>query len=692
MGKSQRPGPSRTPRHTPPGPVDPAANDRALTGGGAGEDARYSPVQIPGDGSAGVLEDDPDDREPFEEPDEDGEADPELGDPRGAPEDFSHGAKHFPVGPYGAGSDNTDGKIDPITRRLRALGAQLAIKVQRLEPRDLPPTEMGWSPWTTFPAMNPLQDDIEEFIHKRHGGGTFEVQVRSAMDRSRFLPDPIRINLSGQWKPHTPDGAEFYRMRYNAEYPIDGDGASPSGSAPSPASDGSSIGAATSILTESMRMAQRQMEHKGNLESVKATAESNALVGIVSALGGQRQQLDVVAIGGLLLTYMTNQSNQRIEAEKLQFQREQAAREASTKDREFMIALLTKKDEGAGGAAALAAIDIVKEAAKGESGLKLEFMRGMMKQALGAAGLDTDDGEKETISSMLVDLLKDGVKNLPQILTALKQGRPPESQALPPGYVRLPDGRIATLEQAQALQNAARQQQLAAGQQRRGLPPPPPPPAPPPPAPVRTQPGNEIAQPMPGTVPPPELAPPPLPPAPATPPEPVGGDIPLPADDHVPLGSIVPVTDVPFGPPAEGSPVLAGPGAQPEPTPPAPIDEAYIYLGELLAVLARYAAKPQDLRIEPSTFWETELDNGEILDDAWKKSPASFRKATENADPEDPLAFTEWVKHLAIPQLTALATTIDEALLQDATAGEWVRSVLDEGPWTEPEEDDDEAP
>lgn len=693
MAKPQRGSGSRTPRHMPPGPVDPAANDKALTGGG---DAPTE--EFPGD------EGPPDDRgpvgEPYEgdgmgDPEDDLDADPSLADPRGAPIDFSAGARRLPVGPYGGGSDATDGSLSPITRRLRALGPQVALRYQRLKPNDLPDSELGWSPWVTLPAMNATEDDIEEFIHKRHGGGTFEVMVRSATDRSRFLPEPIRTQRSGQWTPSTPDGAEFYRSRYGAEYPIEREGSLPSAGSPAPAGDGSTIGAATQIMTESMRMAQRQMEHKGNLESTKATAESNALVGIVQALGGQRPQHDLVALGGLALTYMQHQATLRLEAEKLQFQREQVAREAAAKDRDFMFALLTKKDGGSVEAANLAAIEIMKNAAAGESSLKLDFMRGAMKQMLSSAGIETDDAEKETIASMLTDLLKDGIKNLPQILTAIKAGRPPETQALPPGYVRLQDGRIATVAQVEAMQNAARQQQLAAGQPRRGLPPPPPPPAPPAPAPVRAQPGSEIAQPMPGTLPPPELAPlPPPPPAP-------GAD-PLAPEDHERMASLTPgevadleagrsVRHVPPGAPTQDTPVLAGPGAEAAAPPPAVIDEAYVYLGELLGAFAHYAAKPKNLRVRPQRFWDTVVnEGGDTLDDAWEQSPESFRDATENAPEDDPVSFTKFTEGLGVPQLEDLARKIDEAMLQDASAVDWVKAVLEIGPWTQEDDDEDD--
>ena len=90
-------------------------------------------------------------------------------------------------------------------------------------------------------------------------------------------------------------------------------------------------------------------------------------------------------------------------------------------------------------------------------------------------------------------------------------------------------------------------------------------------------------------------------------------------------------------------------------------------------------------------FWDTVVnEGGDTLDDAWEKSPESFRDATENAPEDDPVSFTKFTEGLGVPQLEDLARKIDEAMLQDASAVDWVKAVLEIGPWTQEDDDEDD--
>lgn len=650
-------------------------NDRALAernGGGA-------PPATADDEHRERLEDqfEPEGDAPSGHPDDFDPADlddtPHLGDPRGEPKPLDMSRETYPMGGgHGAASHAVRHEVSALTRKLRGLGPTIACRFQRLKPTDLPDAEYGWTPWETIPANQPTEDDLEELIEKRHGGGTYEVALRSATDKGLVLGEMPRVVLFGQWKPQTPTGIETYRLRFGIEPPAPS--ARPAGDpslGPTP-EDARKLDVAGQLIGKAMEMSQRASELRANDGIASKTGENALVLELVRGRGGGDSNI-LALMMQQQTALQTAAMTAKIEADKLALERERMMREEARKDREWMLTMV-RPAGGTGDpslqAANLAAIEIVKQAASDERGLKMEVLKASLKGILANNGFDSN--EQETWSEFFQGMLKDGLGALPavipQLAAAFRDRRSRRGNGLPPGYVADENGVLYPAA-------IAPQHLLPAG--RPAVAPAPPRGLPRPPAPQPTAAhAGAVVQPT-GAVPPTGAA---LPPPPAAaPPRPAG---------------------TPEGAPAAES--HAGTeAALPD------VDEAFLNQLDVLMAFGYYVAKPDNLRPAWKGFWElVPRDGNGSIEDSLDRSPKAFREAMQRVglaldkvdagDPPTPataIAFSAWVGETPLEEARAAATKLDEALVQDPTAHEWVKKMILDGPWEDegdPAGDDDD--
>lgn len=210
------------------------------------------------------------------------------------------GERYEPSGP-------TRNSINDLTSKLAAWGPGVRIRVKRLLPQ-LGPTENGVGEWIEIPAVTPTEDDIQQTVLERYGGGEFLIQFRS-QNSQRNEEDTLKLSFSGDWKPISAEG-QALKARQMAN-----GGVMPQPTLP--------IGpglteAASPLLQQVLASASEDKQQARQLAAEAQSSGANALVQLATALkpeprsgGGEGIAAILAAVAPLVQTMIATQAENR---------------------------------------------------------------------------------------------------------------------------------------------------------------------------------------------------------------------------------------------------------------------------------------------------------------------------------------------------------------------------------------------
>ncbi len=281
--------------------------------------------------------------------------------------------------------------LGKLGKALHAIGGQVEWRVQRIDPADLPGVEMGWGPWLPMITNDPSADDIEQAIRDKYGGGVYELVVRNR-DRQKGQHLRERVRLQGPWKPTTWEGQQIFAQRYGAN-PMAA-GASPLSIPPgSPDTPG-----AISLAGKALDIASMERQKLDELRHADKGQGLDLLTKILLAReqAPQRPAYDIPA----LITAAIPLFQMMMDA------RREAAADAARRHEELITKLNSRSTEQTPQQyieATKALMGIVQEGAKLDLGIKADYQKHLMQQAI-KAGLPTPSNP---ILALFSDFLKD---------------------------------------------------------------------------------------------------------------------------------------------------------------------------------------------------------------------------------------------------------------------------------------------
>ncbi len=319
--------------------------------------------------------------------------------------------------------------IHPTTKKLSALGSLIDYRVQRLSPRDLPSSEMGWSTWIPLIQSNPTNEDIEEEIYRKYGGGEYELMVRSH-DTMRPQRDSLRISLQGMWNAITPEGEVVRRSRYGVASPAAGGAASPAGPSSTPG-----VTDAFSLADAAMRQVQAERMQLETLRQQGRQSENTSLGAILPALLQREQKPPtdwaavitagfgaVTALLGTILPVMKSSSDAKEAAQ----QRRHDELLALMRDRE------SPKTPQEQVAVMMALLDVFKEGAKNRMGVEATLLKESMTTLFKSANVP----EGSPVWSFVKDMVGDAGPDIVKAVAAWATARAQKPQAAQPAAAR----------------------------------------------------------------------------------------------------------------------------------------------------------------------------------------------------------------------------------------------------------------
>lgn len=215
-------------------------------------------------------------------------------------------------------------EVSRVSRALARVGRKVVYRVARLEPSDMPVTELGESAWFTISSPKPTDEDVKEDIRKRFGGGRFRVTLRP-LDSTEDTDtrEEVMVELGGDPKVCSAAGRAWF-LQQHGYLPSDGEAGPLMG-------DHGGASGGMQMMMQMLQQQQKQMEERmeREREEIKESRrqETSVLAELVRSQSqkgpGMAELLTAVgAVAGALVPVFTEMIRGRREADERRAERE----------------------------------------------------------------------------------------------------------------------------------------------------------------------------------------------------------------------------------------------------------------------------------------------------------------------------------------------------------------------------------